>query len=365
MNPMLRWTAGLVLLVSVAGFAIASWVRSQEGGHAVDVQSATVSRGPLAAFVKATGVVDAPVSYSVRAPQTARLLKLLPRVGQRVQRGETLVLLDSEAASERLRNAQAQVKAQQAQVHSAELDVRAEESIWRAGGQTRQAVDQAEAQLAGARALLDAARSDARAARIQLATYEVRAPANGVVTTVSANAGEFVQAGAPLLSVASQDALEVTLKVDQVWADQVRVGQSVELAVEGAAHRVGITRITRIEPEILKDGSSYYMVAVAPMPAQGFAAKLNQQLSARILTVSRSGVLRVPLDAVTEKDGIDVVRVAVNGRLHLQRVRTGIQDGQQIEIVDGLVEGQQVILPNVRQPLAEGMPVRLTGSGQP
>ncbi|MCP5016347.1 MAG: efflux RND transporter periplasmic adaptor subunit [Ketobacter sp.] len=358
MGLVFKWLLSLLILVSAGGFAIVSWVQTRID-QSVEVQSIAVSRGPISAHVKAAGFVDAPLSYSITAPKPARLSSLKYQVGQNVRSGETLVLLDNEQASERLRNAEAQVNVQQAQVHSAELDVRAEESIWRAGGQTRQAVDQAEAQLAASRALLEAAHSDVRSARLQLASYTVKSPADGIITKVSAHVGEFVQAGGALLTLASQDSQEIRLKVDQVWADQIQIGQLVELSIEGVADRVGKTNITRIEPKIQRDGSSYYLVAIAAMPTDDFLVKLNQQLSARILTVSRPDALRVPLDVVTEKDGVDVVRIILDGRLHLQRVQTGIQDGQQIEIIDGLSEGRQVVLANLREALDEGTRVQL------
>ena len=114
-----------------------------------------------------------------------------------------------------------------------------------------------------------------------------------------------------------------------------------------------------------KDGSSYYLVARAPMPADVPAARLNQQFTARILSASKPAALRVPLDAVTEQDGADVVRVIVDGRLRMQPVKTGIQDGHQIEVLEGVVAGQQVVFGNARQPLTVGTLVKLTGTAPP
>ena len=360
----MQWSVALLLVAVAGGLALASWMLARSD-QPVEVKGIAVSRGPISAFVRATGFVDAQQNFTISAPHAAHLLKLHHEVGQTVQRGETLAVLDSGLSAEQLRNTEARLGAQEAQVRQAELEVEAEVAVWRAGGQARNAVDQAESRLAAARALREAARSDVRAAGLKLAALAVTAPADGVVTAVSAHPGEFLQAGAPLLSLASHGSLEVRIKVDHGSADQIEPGQTVELATEGAPDRVGSTRIVRIEPKLQPDGSRNQLIVIAAMPASGFAARLNQQLTARILTVSKPQSLLVPLDAVTEKDGADVVRVVTEGRLRLQSVRTGIQDGKQIEILDGLTQGQQVVLPNARQVLAEGTPVRFTGSVQP
>ncbi len=364
MNRPMRWVVGLVALAVAGGAGGAAWMRAR-AEHPVEVTGVTVSRGTIQSFVKATGIVDAPQEYAIAAPQSARLQSLPYQVGNVVKRGERVAQLDAAPALERLSNAKALVTAQESQVHQAELDLKAEESIWRAGGQTRHAVDQAQSRLAQERAHREAAESDVRAARILQDAYGVLAPADGVVTAVTANPGEFVQAGMPLLSIASQAALEVQIKVDEGSADQVRVGQAVELSTDDQPNVVGHTSISRIEPKMQKDGTSYYLVARAPLPAGGLSVRLNQQLTARILSASRTGALRVPLDAVTEKDGADVVRVIVDGRLRLQPVHTGIQDGHQIEILDGLAEGRQVVFGNAGKPLPEGTLVRLAETRRP
>jgi RND family efflux transporter MFP subunit len=360
----MKWSLGLLIAAAASGVAVASWMRARSA-QPIEVAGVAVTRGPISAHLKASGLVQAPQSFTVATPQAGRLLQLKRRLGESVRRGEVLAQLDNAPATEHLRNTEALLEAQEVQVRQAELDLQAEEKIWRAGGQARQAVERAESRLAGARAQREAARSDVRAARLQVSVSVVTAPADGIVTAVAAHAGEFLPAGSPLLSLASLGSLEVRIKVDQGSADRIQTGQQVELSSQGAPDRLGNSVIARIEPKLEKEGASHYLVAIAALPDKGFGARLNQLLTVRVLTEARPQALRLPLDAVTERDGVDVVRVVEEGRLRLKRVRTGIQDGRQVEIVEGLAEGQKVVLPNAKQVLAEGTPVRFTGNGQP
>lgn len=198
----------------------------------------------------------------------------------------------------------------------------------------------AEARVAQAQAQLDQA-------QIQLDDATLRAPFDGVVATVTVAPGESVSAQAPVVLIdVSRFLVKVT--VDEVDISRVAVGQPVQVLIDALGETLPGS-VTRVEPLPQTESAvTAYLVTVEVDPA-GTALKPGMTASATIVADSRAGVLSVPAAAVRTEGDTSLVSVVVTGAdgarsVEERAVSVGLRAGEQVEILDGLAEGEQVVI---------------------
>lgn len=207
-------------------------------------------------------------------------------------------------------------------------------------------------------AVLSQRRAEYDIGRKQLADADIRAPFDGIVRERIGNVGEYVTAGAPVVSLVASDPLRLHLEVPERLSGQVEVGQGVRVRVEGD-DRVYRGRIARLSPSL--DERSRTLRVEADVPAQ---EPLRPGLFARaeIVVADRDDVLTVPSEALVVFAGIEKVLVAQGGKAAEKTVVTGRRAGDRVEIVSGIAAGDLVVL----EPggLRSGQPLAIAAAGR-
>ncbi len=200
-------------------------------------------------------------------------------------------------------------------------------------------------------AVLDAELPQLRAAlretSIQLSYATVRSPIDGVVGTITTQEGETVAAGlsAPtFVTVVDLTRLQVDAYVDEVDIGKVRTGMKATFTVDAFPATVFKGRVEAIHPAaILQDNVVYYDVVIEI--TDNFIGKLRPEMTANVTIHAdrRDQVPSVPLRAVQRKAGVSVVQVKGAGEANQREVKTGLDDGEFLEIIEGLAEGDVVV----------------------
>ncbi len=202
--------------------------------------------------------------------------------------------------------------------------------------------------LARAQARVAQAQAQLDLAQIRLDDTTLTAPFDGVVARINVAPGEQVTQG-PVLTLIDVSRFKVTVTVDEVDVVRVAPGQDVEVLIDALGPPPQIGRVQRIAPQATNERNvTAYEVELEVAPGDR-PLRSGMTASATIITAKRENALSVPVQAVREENGMTVVDVVVNdnGRITLvaQPVETGIRTGDRIEIINGLNEGQQVLLP--------------------
>ncbi len=205
--------------------------------------------------------------------------------------------------------------------------------------------------LARAQARVAQAQAQLDLAQIRLDDTTLTAPFDGVVARINVAPGEQVAQG-PVLTLIDVSRFKVTVTVDEVDVARVAPGQDVEVLIDALGPPPQIGRVQRIAPQATNERNvTAYEVELEVAPGNR-PLRSGMTASATIITAKRENALSVPVQAVREENGVTVVDVVVNdnGRTTLvtQPVETGIRAGDRIEIISGLNEGQQVLLPSVQ-----------------
>jgi len=190
-------------------------------------------------------------------------------------------------------------------------------------------------------------RAELQETNIRLTYATVRSPIAGVVGTITTQEGETVAAGlsAPtFVTVVDLTRLQVDAYVDEVDIGKVKEGMRATFTVDAYPSTVFEGAVEAIYPTaILQDNVVYYDVVLTI--SDDFVGRLRPEMTANVTIHAdkRDGVLSVPMRAVKRKAGVSVVQVKGADGPRPQEVETGLDDGEFVEIISGLAEGQTVV----------------------
>lgn len=170
---------------------------------------------------------------------------------------------------------------------------------------------------------------------------------------------------------------QVMIPVDELDISKIKLGQKAEITVEALANEVFEGTVSKIsEKANIQNGVSTYDVTVT-IP-NGETIKVGMTADVEILVDSKKNTLLVPVEAILERNGSSIVMVPAGtsegkeGGPKPVRVRTGLKNERYVEIIEGLVEGDKVILSglstgtgqNSRMPMGGGFGMPGIGPGQ-
>lgn len=227
--------------------------------------------------------------------------------------------------------------------------------------------DAAHAELESAEALLEHLVGDGTPPGVEPHAALIRAPFAGVVTGRSAQPGQVVLVGQPLVTVARDAALGVVLRLPEEATASVQRGSSVRFTVPAYPGRTFTARVARIAPVV--DSVSRAIEVWAPVSAEGQRAlRAEMTADAELMGAGDGAVTRtVPAGAVQLLDGETVVllasRLGEGMLIESRRVRVGRRTSQQAELLDGVAVGDSVLLNGAALGKAELLKRRGGGEG--
>ncbi len=201
-------------------------------------------------------------------------------------------------------------------------------------------------ELKSAAGQLQSAKGKYLGAQAQLGYSEIRSPINGVVTDRSLYPGEMAAAGTPLLTVMDTSSVIARAHIPQDHATLLKLGDKATITVPGAGSEEAEPiegKVTVVSPALDPNSTTVEVWVKADNPK----GRLRPGTSVKISMLARSvpNSLVIPAAAVlTAPDGGNYVMVAgSDNKAHQKTVKTGIRQGDQVQILDGLAEGERVI----------------------
>jgi RND family efflux transporter MFP subunit len=382
-----RSTAGLALALVIGALGLSACTDSpatavpQNDTPARQVRVATAIKTEAARLVSASGTLAADDQIVLGTKVIGRLGEISVDLGSRVKKGQALARIDP--SDYRLRVEQAQAALQQARVRlglppSGDNDqVNIEQTslvrqaaavlkearlshdrmveLWDRKLIARAELDTAVSQLAVAdgryqdaleesrnrQAILVQRRSELEIARQQLSDTVIVSPIDGAVSERQAAVGQYLPAGAPVVTLVRTHPLRLRLAVPEREAGLVRVGQTVDLTVEGDPNKYQ-GRVARLSPAIAENNRT--LMIEAEVPNGQAALRPGSFAKADIVIEAGQEIVTVPRDSIITFAGIEKVLMVAEGKAVEKRVRSGRRIGERVEITEGIVAGNQVIV---------------------
>jgi RND family efflux transporter MFP subunit len=291
---------------------------------------------------------------------SGRIIQRKVGIGDKVQAGQTVALLDPEVERNARNSAQADVAAARASLDQSEAFERRQRQLLNERVISPNEYDSALRQLKTTKAQLDAAQAQLKNAEEQLSFTELKSDAAGVITEKGAEPGEVVPAGKMVLTVAQETGRDGVFDVPaQAIHDGLSVGAQGEVWLADHPEIKADGKVREISPEADPVTRNYQVKVELANPPSGMF--LGATILGR-LKLKAESLIEVPSSALTmmeEKPAVWVVD-AKDGRVHRRAITIARHTPDSIIVTEGLNSGERVVTAGV-QTLHEGQPVKLLG----
>lgn len=326
--------------------------------HAIPVDfGSTVGRGqPLAQIELRDYQLRLEQAEAALAQARARLGLSLTGTDDRVEPEQTATVRQARAVLEEAQKNRERLQAlvEKGLVARAEFDA-ADATYTVARGRYQDAVEE----IRNRQAVLRQRRVELAIARQQLADTAITAPFAGVIQERHTNVGEYLAAGAPVVTLVRMDPLRLRVEVPEREARSVHAGQKVRVTVEGDS-RMYTGQVMRLSPTI--NEQTRMLVVEADVKNTG-SLRPGMFVRADIVTDANSMSLVVPTSAVVTFAGVEKVLVVQNGKAVEKPVTTGQRTDDWTEVTAGVQAGDAVVIePGTLQ---SGQPVTVVGEKGP
>lgn len=380
-----RLAIGGVVVLAVLGYAIVTRIdRASEASRIATAARGAVRTVRVAPVAEPTGPVVMQLPGETRAVETATILARATGyvrtrkadIGMRVAAGDVLAEIDAPELDDELAGAEAARQQSDAALNRARANAELARvtndryaDLAKSGTASRQTADERRADLVMKQAEVRVAEANlaASAAAVQrlkkLQGFEtVRAPFNGVVVQRGVEIGDLVSAtGAqpkPLFTVARDDLLRIQVSVPQSLADGVKPGTEAAITLPERPGAKFIGKVVR-SSDALTTASRTLQVELELANAER-QMRAGSYVQVNFTLPPSSSIKLVPASALMLDPDGSGPRVAIvkDGAVSVRKVLLGRDLGQQLEVLDGVANGESVVL-NPPVDLIEGVKVNV------
>ena len=360
----------------------------------VSVQAAPVEKTAIQHVVEAQAILF-PLQQAAIVPKiSAPVQKFLVKRGSPVKQGQVLAVLENRDLSaaaqdtegaykqaqavyetttaanlpEEIRKAEADAQQAQQALDAQEKVFQSRQQLFEQGALPRKELDQSrvditqarnqsdiakqhleklmaigkEQEIKAAQGQRDSAAGKYRGAQAQLSYSEIRSPINGVITDRPLYPGEMAAAGTPLLTVMDISSVIAKAHIPQDDAAVLKVGDKGSITVPGITEPIN-GKVTVVSPALDPNSTTVEIWFEVKNPKHELKPGTSVHLSMTAQTVKDA--LVVPASSVlTAPDGsTTVMQAGSDGLAHQKAVKLGIRNGDDVQIIEGVNEGDKVI----------------------
>ena len=344
----LKWIILLIVIIAAGAFGYNYYQQQQQMANKPIIETVPAKYMSMKSVVSATGTIKPLESVEVSSKITARVKQVLVKENDHVTAGQTVALLDG-------KDYETQREQAEFTLNNAKVKYERTSYLYNIGAKSKEELDDAQYNY-------DTAESKLAEAESNLSETVIVSPMDGVVIgepvtdctmALQGNSNPTV-----IMRIADLSQKQITAKVDETDIGNVRVGQKATFTVDAYNGKTFTATVSKISQTDLDNswntsstsGSSssssaaviYYSVTLDVDDPEGL---LMPSMTARveIETANKDNALAVPLSALkTDSNGSYVVIVKKDGTTENRYVETGIYSDDNVEIVSGLSEGEQV-----------------------
>ncbi|MFQ5689246.1 MAG: efflux RND transporter periplasmic adaptor subunit [Gemmatimonadota bacterium] len=358
----MSWSSSAVRGASLALLAAVSSCRGNEAaerssGAPVPVEAVVARTDTLTITVRSVGSLEAAADVDVKAEAEGRVARILFREGERVRRGQSVLVLDRAKLQAQLEEAEAVEARYAAETENLRRQVERNDGLLRAGAISQQAYDDLKTAYEASRARLEEARATAALERRRLADASVRAPFTGRTGERRVDVGDYVREGEPLFALVDDDSLRIGFSVPERYIGRLRRGSPVTLRVESFPDRAFRGTVDFVSPTVDPVNRTVRMKARVGNP-DGLL-RSGQFASVTLGLEHRPDALVLPEAAIVPRGGESFVFLIRAGQAYLQKVETGERVRGVVEVVRGVALGDTVVVAG-QQKIREGSAVAPT-----
>lgn len=335
--------AGAVLMMWLAGkFSpkVPATVQSpgsserEISGRAVAVRQIRIPR-----IESSVGTIRAVHETTIGSKLLARVVDAQLKAGQKMHEGDVLVRLDDADLQAKLKQALAAVTSAEATHAQALRDEKRNSDLLKSNAVSRQECEKTATAVRSSAAELHRAEEVVNEVRATLEWATVRAPMDGIVIDKKIDVGDLVLPGQVLVTLFDPKQMQLVASVRESLAHRLEVGQSIGVEIEGI-DKQGAGTISEIVPEAQAASRAFQVKVTGPCPPGIYSGMFGRIL----IPIDEEPVLVIPRQAVRNVGQLELVDAVEQGRSKRRTVRTGRVFADDVEVLSGLKEGEQVLI---------------------
>lgn len=304
------------------------------------LETKVVQRTPLIESIQLDGVIEAVRQATVSAQTSGQVRRVHFDVDDAVAPGQVIVELNDTEQQARLKQAEAGLREAQAGLEDARQNFARIEGIYQRELASRAQLDQARNQLNAAEARMSRAQAAVTEARQQLAYTRVVAPYGGIVTQRHVEEGASVSPGQALLSGISLEELRVVVALPQRYTASAREKREARVMLDTG--RVLETDSMTFYPYADPATHTFRVRMNLKNPEGDLFPGMLVKVS---IPVAERSALWVPAQSLVQRGELRAVYVLdAQERPRLRQVRVGSREGDRLEILSGISEGEILVL---------------------
>lgn len=382
---------GIPLILMAAIIIVVFVPFSSSSNDSEDLQVAEVEIGKVIRSFTGEGVVEPQSEVIILSPASSIIKEILVEVGSHVDQADPMIILDPTPIQNEIENIQDQLEVKQNSLRKNQLNARSakvdldynmqvknlriaslkaeladQEQLLEVGGispakyeKTKQELELAEkdqVMLKEKNSIkLQQLEADEEGLRLQIEMQEkvlaakedalgkmiIRAPSAGIVLSVSGKVGEKVNSDRLLVEMSDLTNFKIKGNADDDFSEHVKTGAKVYVSIDNQK----LSGVVGTVSPVLRDRKIEFDVNL--LESNHFKLRPNLNVGLEIVRAERDSVLRVAAGPAFGRGREHQVYVLVNGRALKKDIRTGLKTDEYVEIVEGLNEGDRIILSDI------------------
>ncbi len=322
------------------------------------VEVTKVKTQSLVDDAQSVGTLRSRQSVTLRPEVAGRVAEIAFADGARIRKGQLLVRLDDALQKAEFSQAQAQLSI-------ARANLKRNEELVTQGFVAQRALDES-------RASLQVAEAQVQLAEARLARMRIVAPFDGTLGLRTVNVGDYVKDGADLVNLEDTSVLLVDFRLPERYQTRLAVGQPVQIQLDALPGQNFKAQVQAINPLVEANARSLQVRAALPAVK---GESVRPGMFARVNTVFsvNDQALVVPEEAIVPQGGKQVVyRLEKEGEGDAAKtvsrrteVKLGVRRGAQVQVLEGLSEGDTVVVAGQQRLQKDGLPVRVVDMSRP
>jgi len=290
------------------------------------VETALATQQETAVSRTLSGTLQAIREVHITNQTQGILTSLAVYPGDKVEIGSTLAQLDDALTAAEVQKAQATLK-------QAEVDLRRLKNL----APRKLASD---SEIASAKTQKDIAAAELLLKQTELSHTHIKSPINGFVSERLAESGDVLSSHSHILSLIDTSSLKAEIHLSELLLPLIEESNHVSVKIDALGNQVFVGKIKRIYPTIDKTTRRGTIeIVISPVPE---GARPGQLCRVTIHTQNISRLM-IPYNAVRHDKQGSFVFALVNGQAERMTVRTGIQQGSLVEVLEGISDQQRII----------------------
>ncbi len=347
----------ITICVVVIGVVLAG-ILARRRGSEITPTTVEVARGDIVRTVLVDGNLEMPNKAYLLFGVTGTVTEVLVAEGDNVTKGEVLARLDAPSLNSSVDMAELQVEIAEEQVKQARARYEIAKDNLDNGvpGQSEDVlelnVDIAKSSWEAAKLSLESAKLSLDSAKLNLDKAVIEAPFDGVVADVTISQGEEISTATlatPAISVVDTSEIEIRGFIDEIDVAMVKIGQAASITFDALPDEevtgevVFVSLVSTVRAGVV----SYATTITLEDPVAGLRDGMSA--TAEVIIERRDDVLLIPNRAIGGTLANPKVSVLIDGQVEEREITLGLSDGINSEVLSGLEEGEDVVLPTSKE----------------